>query len=167
MYGRFIYHMWEKHKVPYKVRSHDFAICILFWIRRHSVYYLVDEVLRCDEIMPDENNKLTFRFFFSFFPLTFLKNKGYFFKTVHKYYAIYLKRMIFSRCEPERKNCYFYFFFLRQGGKIPCRTPLTKQYTECHLRGAHVSLKILFNLSLVYKDKIIITLQKIEVLMHK
>ena len=35
-------------------------------IRRHSVYCLVDEVLRREKIMPDEKKDLAIQFFFYF-----------------------------------------------------------------------------------------------------
>ncbi len=64
-----------------------------------------------------------------FFPPTCHKNNDFFNQKMHKQCAICLKKMLFSRCESARK----FFYFLRRGGKTPCRTLSTKQYTEYHL----------------------------------
>ncbi len=45
-------------------------------IRRHSVYCLVDEVHRCDKIMPDEKKKLAIQFFFTPLENAFLKKSS-------------------------------------------------------------------------------------------
>ncbi len=62
---------------------------LIYNVRQHSVYCLVDEVVRREKIMPDKKKKLAIRFFF-YFPPTYKKNNGIFIKKVAKSWGICL-----------------------------------------------------------------------------
>ncbi len=113
-------------------------------IRRHSVYCLVDEVLRGEKIMPDEKKKKAIQGFF----LRHAKKKNkkktilLFKKWINHREFVYFHDYnltlenhfyFFLRCEPDRMF-HLLFFFLRRGQKDPGRISSTKQYTECRLK---------------------------------
>ncbi len=86
-------------------------------IMRHSVYSLVDEVLRCGKIMSDKKKTKKNR------------NSVFFFLPRARKTLLF----IFSSDVSQNED-FILFFFLLRGQKDPCWRSLTKQYAECGLK---------------------------------
>ncbi len=115
---------WGTAFIPQVTHFRPKYVCTL---RRHSVYCLVDKVLRCEKIMPDKK-KMTIH---HFFPPTCKKNKDIFIYKVDKKTNFRASFYFFLRCEPKR--ILYIFFPLWQGQKDPRWSSSTKKYTECRL----------------------------------
>ena len=89
--------------------------CLMYIIRLHSVYCLVDEVLQCEKIMPGEE-KRAIQYFVLFFAPTCKNNTDIFVQMVDKSYGICLfcqlkKHFLIFPADVSQEE-YFIFLFL-------------------------------------------------------